>query len=319
MSYEENLDSMPVDIVYLWVNGNDPEWRKKRALFTKDHYSDEGMNNDARYADNSELKYALRSLDKFAPWIRKVFLVTDNQIPDWLEVSNPKIKIIDHKEIISEEFLPTFNSVVIEHNLYKIPGLSEHFLYSNDDMFFGKPVNKNDFFSTEGLPIIRLNRRFFRKTWTWIVKNILKKNISNYNVSIQKAAEIVERDFKKYIQDKPHHNIDAYRKTDYKHTFETFRKDLEPTLANHTRNDNDIQRVIYSYLPIIEKKCIKKYVTRNTSYRCHIASKDAFINLEKRSPLLFCLNDSQYSNDEDRLRLKDYLKKRFPYKSQFEK
>ena len=94
----------------------------------------------------TSFKYSLRSVEMYAPWIRKIFIVTDNQVPKWLDTSNPKIRIVDHKEILPEVSLPCFNSRLIEHFLYKIPGLSEHFLYANDDMFINRPVTPATFF-----------------------------------------------------------------------------------------------------------------------------------------------------------------------------
>lgn len=308
-----------IDMVYLWVNGNDPEWLKRKAAFSGLHYSDAGMNSVARYQDNGELKFSLRSVQKYAPWIRKIFIVTDNQVPDWIDTSHPKIQIIDHKEILPPEALPTFNSNVIEHCLNKIPGLSEHFLYANDDMFFNKPVTPEDFFTKEGLPIIRLIPKILRRQWYWIVRNFRHKQISNYNLNIHNAALLIKRDYGKYFNHKPHHNIDAYRKSDYAHTFDVFKEDLKPTLLNHTRAENDIQRVIYSYLPIIEKKSRVQFVTMKTSFRASIAGKDFDLKLLKKSPLLFCLNDSQYASDDNRKKMYEFLEKRFPEKSDFEK
>ena len=125
---------MDVDLVYLWVNGNDPEWQAKRNACIGTAETQRGVNCKGRYADNDELKYSLRSVAQYAPWIHKIYIVTDNQVPLWLDTSNPKVRIVDHKEIMPEICLPCFNSAVIEHFLYNIPGLSEHFLYANDDM-----------------------------------------------------------------------------------------------------------------------------------------------------------------------------------------
>lgn len=309
----------PVDLVYLWVDGNDPEWRKRKMLFEKGSYSDAGMDSDARYAEHDELKYSLRSAELYAPWLRRIFIVTDHQIPGWLDISNPKIKIIDHKEILPEEALPTFNSNVIEHALFRIPDLSEHFIYANDDMFFNRPLEKSDFFTSEGLPIVRLNRRPFRKLWLNFLEKGLKKPTNSYNLAIQRSALLVEKKYGKYIGHKTHHNIDAYRKSDYRHVFDTFREEIEPTLLNHIRADNDIQRNIYSFVPIVEKKAKVKFVTQKTSFRCHIEKPYHFDRLLKYNPLLFCLNDSEYADDSCRKIMCGFLEKRFPKKSSLEK
>ncbi|XP_053209635.1 N-acetylglucosamine-1-phosphotransferase subunits alpha/beta-like isoform X2 [Panonychus citri] len=104
--------------------------------------------NVNRFADNDEFKYSLRSVEKFSPWIRNVYLVTNGQIPDWLDVNNPRLRLITHEDIFpNKSDLPTFNSVAIEIHLHRIPGLSEKFLYFNDDIMLGKPVYLEDFYT----------------------------------------------------------------------------------------------------------------------------------------------------------------------------
>lgn len=104
---------MDIDLVYLWVNGNDPKWQAKRDACIG-RPSGSQAHCKGRYADNGELKYSLRSAEKYAPWIRRIFIVTDNQIPEWLNTDNQKVQIVDHTEIMPAECLPCFNSAVIE-------------------------------------------------------------------------------------------------------------------------------------------------------------------------------------------------------------
>lgn len=144
----------PIDMVYLWVDGKDVGWQK-----IKEHYSALCQKNievkpDAsagnRYSDHEELKYSLRSVWKYASFFNHIYIVTMNQKPEWLK-AHPQITIVDHKEIFKNMVdLPTFNSMAIECHLHRIPNLSEHFIYFNDDMFFGDFVEPTDFFSREG-------------------------------------------------------------------------------------------------------------------------------------------------------------------------
>lgn len=310
---------MDIDLVYTWVNGNDPAWRAKRNAAIGQTEKDSAVNCDGRYADNDELRYSLRAVEKYAPWIRRIFIITDNQIPEWLNIENPKIHIVDHKEILPPESLPTFNSVVIEHMLFNIPDLAEHFLYANDDMFFNRKVSPSDFFASDRRPIIRFNRRPFRKLTLKLKEKILGKPLSNYNLTIQNAARLVEEEYGIYIGHKTHHNIDAYRKTAYRHAYEIFKENIDSTLRNHVRSDNDIQRNLYSYVPVAEKKAHVKFVSGKTSFRFHIDNHKHYKKLKRLNPKFFCLNDSQYCTDDDRRLVKEFLKKRFPEKSQFEK
>lgn len=312
-------DFPEIDMVYLWVNGNDAEWIKKKERFTGEVSKNLGTDCKARYIDNDELRHSLRALEKNAPWIRNIFIVTDNQVPHWLNLDNPKIKIIDHKDILPPVSLPCFNSVVIEHCLHKIPGLSEYFLYSNDDMFINQPVNPEDFFTAEGKPIVRLNRRWFRKFWLNYRVKVKKQHLDNYNLTMHRAATLVEKKLGRYIGHKPHHNVDAYRKTQYEETFNLFKEEIESTLRNHLRADSDIQRIIYSLVPIVKGKAKIKFVGDKTSFRCHIEKQHYLRDLEFKNPLLFCVNDSHYATDLDRLNVKKLLERKYPEKSNFEK
>ena len=91
-------DTYSIDLVYLWVDGNNPEWQAKRAAFLGIK-TEKSSTNSRSYLNNDELKYSLRSVERYAPWIRNIFILTDNQKPKWLEISNPKIKIIDQNKI----------------------------------------------------------------------------------------------------------------------------------------------------------------------------------------------------------------------------
>ena len=310
---------MDIDIVYLWVDGNDPQWLAKHNACIGKTEDKSAVNCKGRYSDNDELKYSLRSVEMYAPWIRKIFIVTDNQVPKWLDTSNPKIRIVDHKEILPEVSLPCFNSRLIEHFLYKIPGLSEHFLYANDDMFINRPVTPATFFAADGLPIIRFNRRPFRKFTLWFKEKVQGKALSNYVQAIRNSAELVEKRYGIYYGGKTHHNIDAYLKSDYRHVGEVFKNEIGAMLTHHVRSADDVQRNIYSYVALAEKRAHLHYVTRRTSFRLHIQNESHYAKLERYNPILFCMNDSQYARDEDREMEKAYLDKRFPEKSQFEK
>ena len=116
----------PIDFVIPWVDDSDPVWRAKKAQYTGVAAS-EG-NEDARYRDWDTLKYWFRGVEKFAPWVRYIYFVTDNQKPEWLNVEHPKLKWVKHTDFIPEEYLPTFNSNVIELNLHRIDDLAEHFI-----------------------------------------------------------------------------------------------------------------------------------------------------------------------------------------------
>ncbi|MEZ7847701.1 MAG: stealth family protein [Polaromonas sp.] len=147
-------DDSPVDIVYLWVDGQDVGWRAKRRhalrqLSADGNHAIEAIarfgNVEGRFRDNDELLYSLRALEKFFPDHGHIYLVTDGQTPDWLKASDC-MTLVDHRELIPAASLPTFDSSNIESYIHRIPGLSERYFYFNDDVFFGAPVNLDDWF-----------------------------------------------------------------------------------------------------------------------------------------------------------------------------
>lgn len=153
------LSGIEVDLVYTWVQGQDPAHRQKRDYWVRQHGLEPTVANpDVRYVEHDELRYSLRSAELFLPWVRRIFIVTDNQIPDWLDLSHPKVRVVDHTEIADARNLPTFNSIAIEAQLHNIPGLSEHFIMCNDDFFFGQPCRVDDFFArrSDGNVVIRV-------------------------------------------------------------------------------------------------------------------------------------------------------------------
>ena len=123
-----DLNKIKIDMVYTWVDNKAPEWLEKKLAYSGECI-DNNVNGNCRYIDNDELKYSLRSLEKYANWINKIYIITDNQVPEWLNTDNKKVKIIDHGEIIPKECLPVFNSNAIEHCIVNIPNLSEYYLY----------------------------------------------------------------------------------------------------------------------------------------------------------------------------------------------
>lgn len=147
-----------IDAVITWVDGHCPLHQKKRAAFdTSGHHPESAT--PIRWEQDDEITFLLRSLDRYAPWLRKVFIVTDGQTPPIFGLSRAlrqKIEIVDHKVIFRgyEDALPTFNSASINSVIHCIPGLSDQFICFNDDILFTAPVSPEDFF-LDGKIIIR--------------------------------------------------------------------------------------------------------------------------------------------------------------------
>jgi hypothetical protein len=151
--YVGDID-FPIDLVYTWVDGRDEAWRE-RMLHRREEVLGKVTANavaDARFQDLEELRYSLRSVHAFAPWVNRVFIVTDGQTPSWFKPADDRVTIVDHRDIWDDPSqLPVFNSHAIEARLHHIPGLAEHYVYFNDDMMFGRVTQASEFFNPGGL------------------------------------------------------------------------------------------------------------------------------------------------------------------------
>ena len=141
----------PIDFVVTWVDGNDEKWRKTKSEYQKEDTVKKG-NTEARFRDWDQFKYWFRAVEKYAPWVRKVFLITEGHVPSWINKDNPKLVLVKHSDYIDEKYLPVFSSVPIELCMGNIEDLSEHFVYFCDDFYLNARLCPEDFFRG-GLPI----------------------------------------------------------------------------------------------------------------------------------------------------------------------
>jgi hypothetical protein len=157
---DEKTAYADIDVVYTWVNGSDPVWLKKKTYWSNlginksvndtDTSKADESNSANRYRDNNELKYSIRSIERYAPWVRNIYLVTDNQIPNWLNLENDRLIMVTHSDIFpNKSHLPVFSSPAIESHLHRIHGISKKFIYFNDDVFLGARVLPDDFFALD--------------------------------------------------------------------------------------------------------------------------------------------------------------------------
>lgn len=134
-----------IDFVMIWVDGNDPAWRKEKNEY-RGVLTQEEDDSEHRYRDWDNLQYWFRGVEKYCPWVRTIHFVTWGHLPKWLNTGHPKLNIVNHRDYIPEAYLPTFSSHTIELNLHRIGALSEHFVYFNDDTFVIRPMREEDFF-----------------------------------------------------------------------------------------------------------------------------------------------------------------------------
>ncbi|OCH18592.1 stealth family protein [Aliivibrio logei] len=287
-----------VDIVYTWVDGTDPVWQEKKQFHLN---SEEGyqqcQNNqigDKRYLHHNELKYSLRSLCQFAEWVNHIYIITDNQSPAWLKESN-KLTIIDHKDIIPEQLLPTFNSSVIESYLHKIPNLSEHFIYFNDDMMLGKETSISDFFKKDMPKLFTSSIFQSRKK--------IKENATYNMLAIKNSRNKIKELTGSCVNYGLRHGIRAIKKSRLEMVFNLYSKDVENWSKEKFRLTPFSLLYLYSFHDIVKKEmitCYQKNLKSSNSMNlfptfCYINNDNILYfssNFEKLSPLVFCINET---------------------------
>ena len=322
IDYYKNFD---VDLVYLWCDGAESGFATRKAYWQEKQGKKLEKNavGSGRFLQVDELKYSLRSVEKHLPWIRHIFIVTDRQVPPWLKVEHPKITVVDHSEIIPAKYIPIFNSTAIESRLHKIPGLSEHFLFVNDDMFFNRSVDRHFFFPERGKIYIRfkeLDARYKNFTWYRIIANAFRLFEEDFGPVSPFSEKTLE----------PHHNVDAYLKSDYEACMTRYDKVVQEMLSHRFRENTDVQRTIVSLFSFKKNHGIlllgvpdqsKNTETLKSWYfdNRYNGVKDYYDALLRFKTALFCINDTEDSSQENRENVRKFLDNYFPNKSQFEK
>ena len=182
---------MDIDIVIPWVDGNDLKWQQDKSKYENTISGDKRI---IRYRDWDNLQYWFRGVEKFLPWVRTIHFITYGHLPAWLNVENPKLHIVNHQDYIPLQYLPTFSANPIEMNIHRIEGLSDHFIYSNDDMFFIREMSP-EFFFKKGLPVDSSveNVQFFKKGG---IDNIIANDLAVLNEHFFKRTTLKKYFFK---------------------------------------------------------------------------------------------------------------------------
>ncbi|MFE0509104.1 stealth family protein [Streptomyces sp. NPDC058964] len=310
--------TFPVDAVYTWVDGSDPAWLHRRSAASSEGLHAEAA-NAGRYANHDELRYSLRSLAMHAPWIRDIYLVTDDQTPPWLDTSQPGITVVSHREIFSsEEHLPTFNSHAIESQLHHIDGLSEHFLYFNDDVFLGDEVLPEDFFLANGLS------KFFPSP---ALVPLGPPDSQDPPVSLagKNNRAIVQERFGTMLVQKMRHVPHPLRRSILDEIEKDFPEQHQLTSSTRFRGPDDlaVPSSLYHYYAFHTQRALPSelsYVYLDVSLPNAANRLDQL--LLSRDKKVFCLNDTCSTEaDFDRCNrlLRSFLDDYFPVPSRFEK
>lgn len=328
-----------IDFLLIWVDGKDKEWQKEREKYAGKDPEDKA---EHRFRDWDNLKYWFRGVEKYAPWVHKIFFVTCGHYPKWLNLNHPKLQFVKHEDYIPKEYLPTFSSHTIELNLHRIKGLSENFVYFNDDLFLTKKV-KPEFFFQNQLPCISAglnaigggdcygpmgyillnNTRFINRHFT--KKEAIENNITKW-INLKYSLKNNMRTFafmKFYPKISGFYN--AHSAVSLKKSVIEEVWCLEPELFENTcrhkfREREDINQYVYSNYMV----CSGKFVPRATNVEHYFdissENKKLIDAIKKQRYTIVCLNDSAEIEDFEKTKKEiiDAFETILPEKSSFE-
>jgi len=309
----------PVDLVYTWVDGNDPAWQERKAQHTPGADTHNfSATRLARFANRDELRYALRSAWMYANWARTIYLVTDGQVPEWLDTAHPKVRLVQHREIFRDPaVLPVFNSHAIESQLHHIDGLAEHYLYLNDDMFFGRPVEPELFFHGNGIA-----KFFVSKTPIDLNPRSLR------DLPVMTAAknqrDLFERDFGVTVRRKFDHAAHPQLRSVLEAMEQRYPEMFEQVARSRFRHPDDFS--IPSSLLHYYAYAIGRAVPGDWDYGYQDISQAntprRLDSMLRRRPQVFCLNDidsQEHQLDAQHVALRQFFGEYFPLPAPWEK
>ena len=277
-----------IDMVFSWVDGTSTEFQRARALRMQTYVVGDGDDSEARYRQIDELKYALRSVYLYAPWVRRIFIVTDSDRPAWL-AEHPRVTIVRSEEFFADpSVLPTHNSHAVESQLHNIPGLSEHFIYSNDDMFFGRPVSPDMFFSPGGIT------KFIEAT-TRIGLGEPNPERSGFENAARVNRALLQRRFGRVTTRHLEHAATPLRRSVMAELERDFPEDFKRTAASAFRSSTDISvtNSLYHYYGLMTGKAVvqTQATVRYIETTLATAAGEMDALLRDRDYDFFCLND----------------------------
>lgn len=303
-----------IDFVFPYVNPKDKVWIDTYKLYNQDL----SLIEKERFRDFSLLKYIFRSVEKFAPYINNVFLLVSNssQVPNYINTSYKKLKIITHDQFIPKEYLPTFNSNTIEMFLQNIPDLSEHFIYSNDDFIFINKTTPFDFFTKDGEKIKLAYEYMYNKTpitfqycckRTWdVVEKIFNSNNS------------LIKDFT-YI--KQFHGAASPRLLkDCKDCFEKLHTQLLDSITTFRDLEKNFNQYLFGYYSLLNNNAIQIPTNQIGNYADINKGIDYILDSIHNSPTkMLCINDTKKMTNDFINQIYWNLDIKFSQKSVYEK
>ncbi|GAB6093377.1 Stealth CR1 domain-containing protein [Furfurilactobacillus curtus] len=321
-----------IDVVIPWVDGEDSDWKRKRQRFneSKTLLNDEN-NTSNRYRDYGTLKYVLRSIDKNMSWVGRIFLLTDHQVPSW--INKEKVIIVDHSDFIVGA-LPTFNSNVILTSIGNIKELGDFFIVFNDETLVVNRTKRTDFFRN-GLPVdslietgtVPMSDGFFHISSNGVAlinqhfskRKVMKKHLGlffNYHYGVQNLRTFLSLPYGGFLGFYNQHLIMPFRKADFEQAYDTFFENFASTWNHRFREFTDINEWAIRYLRNVNGNFAPGFL-KGQFFTLSDFQKQ-IPKIKKKSKVVV-INDDGCANEEAFNKVNDFLETNYPQKSKYEK
>ncbi|MDR2894881.1 MAG: Stealth CR1 domain-containing protein [Alistipes sp.] len=332
---------MEIDFIVMWVDMDDPAWRADFAKYSGLTTTDNSRNetSEARFRDYGFLKYWFRGVERFAPWVRRIHFVTCGQRPDWLDTSNPRLNLVDHRDFIPAEYLPCFNSGVLESWFHRIPGLADRFVFFNDDFFLTANTPPERFFQN-GLPCDIATFRFNSGGSQWA--KMLRNNIAIINRHFDKREVMrtwhdkwfdpsygskarlnrLLRCYPRFVTLRTPHNAQPYLKSTYEKVWAAAGDELLEASTHRFRSVHDLTQELFRTWQICEGNFTPYNTYRDTRmFPLVVRPRQAIRAVHDGTYRLVCLNDNVHIRNYARMMsdLEAAFRNILPDKSGFEK
>lgn len=330
-----------IDVVILWVDGSDSEWQNEKDRYYAEIYG-KAANTDNRFRDWGLMKYWLRSIDKFMPWVRNIYFVTYGHYPKELNLNNPKINLVRHEEVIPKKYLPVFNSTAIEMNIHRIAGLSENFIYFNDDMYVLRQMEPENFFKNNlpchyyaeipyGFSGEPEYSQYHMMNDLRVINNHFNKGslsrYAKYFFSIKFKPHDNVRSFLLWVISptlflgfRNHHCPVAYKKSTFEEIWKEEKDIMEMTTSHRFRNYTDVNQWLVLWWQMVSgnfvaQKAAQMYFSateKNADQICEAIRKQKYD--------MVCINDTDNRTDVEIMseKIATAFEKILPQKCQFE-
>ena len=333
-----------IDFVIAWVDGSDPDWQHRKAACLGEPLSDDRLQ---RYRDWDLLRYWFRSVEAFAPWVRKVWFVCDQEPPAWLNAAHSKLKIVRHEDYLPAGYRPAFSSHPIELNMHRIPGLAERFVFFNDDMYLLRPAEETLFFK-DGLPrdaallnpvpttglrgrgkdaivfTIPLNNvEYINRDYDFrncVRSHPLKWLNPRYGRSLLRNLALLT--WPRFVGFDEPHMPQAFLKSSFEDAWRQDFDALDATSRRPIRNDRDVNQWLIRQRQLAEGRFMPRSPKVGRVFELDVDAAGAAETVRNQSAKMICINDGALAPEafeSTQKRLKEAFEAILPTPSGFEK